>query len=137
MSGALNWKCGDALPSVVKAVTQKQVNAYADAAQDWNPIHLDAEFAARTQFGQRIAHGMLGLGFVSEMLSKAFPEAWGRDSGLKVRFKAPVYPGDTVTASGVVTSVSDEDGRSRIECAVQCTGPDGGEAIAGTATVLL
>jgi hypothetical protein len=56
---------GDALPALTKTVTQGQVSAYADAARDWNPIHLDAAFAATTQFGTRIAHGMLGLGFMS------------------------------------------------------------------------
>ena len=89
-------QAGDRLPEIEKAVTQEQVNAYADAAGDWNPIHLDEEFAATTQFGTRIAHGMLGLGFVSEMMSTAFPDGWAAGGSLKVRFKAPIFPGETV-----------------------------------------
>ncbi len=52
---------GDNLPSVVKTITQTQLNRYAEASGDQNPLHLDAEFAASTQFGGIIAHGMLTL----------------------------------------------------------------------------
>ncbi len=130
-----NWVEGQSLPEVTKTVTQEQVNAYADAAHDWSPIHLDADFAAGTQFGKRIAHGMLGLGFVSEMLSLAFPDSWGRSGGLKVRFKAPIFPGETVKISGEVTRVSDSDGEETVTCTVVCVKPDDTEAITGTATV--
>jgi len=130
-----NWEVGQSLPEITKTVTQEQVNSYADAAHDWNPIHLDADFAAGTQFGKRIAHGMLGLGFVSEMLSVAFPESWGQSGGLKVRFKAPIYPGETVKISGKVTKVSDTDGEETVTCTVVCVKPDETEAITGTATV--
>jgi 3-hydroxybutyryl-CoA dehydratase len=131
------WTAGQNLPEVTKSVTQEQVNAYADAAHDWNPIHLDADFAAGTQFGQRIAHGMLGLGFVSEMLSLAFPESWGQSGGLKVRFKAPIFPGETVKISGEITNVSRNAGVDTVTCTVVCTKPDDTEAITGTATVLI
>ena len=130
-----NWAEGQQLPEITKTVTQKQVNAYADAAHDWNPIHLDADFAAGTQFGKRIAHGMLGLGFVSEMLSLAFPESWGRSGGLKVRFKAPIFSGETVKISGEVIKVSEADGNETVTCTVVCVKPDDAEAITGTATV--
>ena len=130
-----NWAEGQQLPEITKTVTQKQVNAYADAAHDWNPIHLDADFAAGTQFGKRIAHGMLGLGFVSEMLSLAFPESWGRSGGLKVRFKAPIFSGETVKISGEVTKVFEADGNETVTCTVVCVKPDDAEAITGTATV--
>ena len=130
-----NWAEGQQLPEITKTVTQKQVNAYADAAHDWNPIHLDADFAAGTQFGKRIAHGMLGLGFVSEMLSLAFPESWGRSGGLKVRFKAPIFSGETVKISGEVIKVSEADGNETVTCTVVCVKPDDAEAMTGTATV--
>ncbi|NQW19001.1 MAG: MaoC family dehydratase [Chloroflexi bacterium] len=131
----MSWEVGRNLPEVTKTVTQEQVIAYADAAHDWNPIHLDSDFAAGTQFGKRIAHGMLGLGFVSEMLSLAFPESWGQSGGLKVRFKAPIFPGETVKISGEVTNVSNVDGEETVTCSVACIKPDNTEAIVGTATV--
>lgn len=128
---------GDRLPEIEKIVTQEQVHAYADAARDWNPIHLDEEFAAGTQFGKRIAHGMLGLGFISEMMSTAFPGRWTAGGTLKVRFKSPIFPGETVRISGEITKVTETDkGRFAI-CSISCIKPDGTEAISGTATVPL
>ncbi len=126
---------GDRLPEIRKAVTQEQVNAYADAARDWNPIHLDEQFAAGTQFGTRIAHGMLGLGFISEMMSTAFPEAWSAGGALKVRFKSPIFPGETVRTSGEITKVMETENGIVATCSISCIRPDGSEAIAGTATV--
>lgn len=128
---------GDRLPEIRKAVTQKQVNAYADAARDWNPIHLDDRFAAGTQFGKRIAHGMLGLGFISEMMSTAFPDRWAEGGTLKVRFKSPIFPGETVRTAGEITRVTETDKGRIATCSIGCTRPDGSEAISGTATVPL
>jgi 3-hydroxybutyryl-CoA dehydratase len=54
---------GEKLEQIDRTITQEQVQAYADAAGDHNPIHLDAEFAAKTPFGRRIAHGMLTARF--------------------------------------------------------------------------
>ena len=130
-------KEGDRLPEIQKAVTQEQVHAYADAARDWNPIHLDERFAAGTQFGRRIAHGMLGLGFISEMMSTAFPDGWSAGGTLKVRFKSPIYPGETVRTAGEITRVTETDEGRFATCSIGCIKPDGTEAISGTAIVRL
>lgn len=130
-------KEGDKLPEIQKVVTQEQIHAYADAARDWNPIHLDEQFAAGTQFGKRIAHGMLGLGFISEMLSTAFPDGWAAGSTLKVRFKSPIFPGETVRTVGEITKVTESDEGRVATCSIACIRPDGSEAISGTATVPL
>ncbi len=61
------------LPPVSRTVTREQVERYADVSGDHNPIHVDEAFAADTRFGRPIAHGMLVLAFVSEMLTKALP----------------------------------------------------------------
>ena len=125
------------MPEIEKTVTQEQVNAYADAARDWNPIHLDEEFASETQFGQRIAHGMLGLGFISEMMNTAFPNRWAAGGTLKVRFKAPIFPGETVITKGEITKVTENAEGRFATCSIGCIKPDGSEAISGTATVPL
>ena len=130
-------RVGDALPVLTKAVTQDQVTAYADAARDWNPIHLDADFAKTTQFGTRIAHGMLGLGFISQMMSTAFPDTWAAGGSLKVRFEAPVFPGETVRTFGEITKIEEKDGGKVASCKIGCLKPDGAEAISGTALVPL
>lgn len=56
---------GDSLPSVIKHITQREINLYAEASGDFNPIHIDESFAAQTPLGGTIAHGMLILAYVS------------------------------------------------------------------------
>lgn len=126
---------GHRLGELVKRVTQDQVNAYAVAAGDSNPIHLDEDYAAGTQFGRRIAHGMLVLAFVSELMAAAFPREWPAAGRLKVRFKAPVYPGETVRITGEAVGVTDGPSGREVEFRVAVLKPDGSEAVSGQAFV--
>ena len=84
---------------VAKRLSQEQIGRYADAAGDHNPIHVDEAFARSTPFGGTIAHGMLVLASISEMMAAAFGEAWLASGALRVRLRAPARPGDTITAS--------------------------------------
>ncbi len=88
------------LPVVSRAVTQERLTAYAAASGDDNPLHLDAEFAAGTRFGGIIAHGMLTLAFVSEMMTAYLGESWLTSGSLRVRFKGAAYLGDRVETWG-------------------------------------
>lgn len=128
---------GDDLPELSKTVTQEQVQAYAQASGDFNPIHLDAEFASGSQFGRRIAHGMLILAFVSEMMSTAFPDTWAAGGSLEVRFKAPVFPGETVTTFGEIVGVTESEEGPVAACRVGCRKADGAEVLSGQARVRL
>lgn len=85
--------------SVTKQLSQAQIARYADATGDHNPIHVDEAFAKSTPFGGAIAHGMLVLASISEMMAAALGEDWLRHGKLHVRFKAPARPADTITAS--------------------------------------
>jgi acyl dehydratase len=131
----MSIQIGQQLAPLVKSVTQEQVNAYASAAGDFNPIHLDEQYAAGTQFGRRIAHGMLVLAFVSEMMASAFPVEWPSAGRLKVRFKAPVYPGETVRVTGEAVAEDDLGGSRQVEFKVAVVKPDGSEAVSGQAFV--
>ena len=124
---------GDALPVVSKRITQEQLHRYADASGDHNPLHLDPEFAATTQFGGTIAHGMLVLAFVSEMLTAAFGRAWLESGRLKIRFRAPAKPGDEVTATGNITNVD----VSCIVCDIECKSGTGEVLVSGEAEVII
>jgi 3-hydroxybutyryl-CoA dehydratase len=124
---------GTDLPPVTKHVTQNQIARYADASGDHNALHIDAAFAATAQFGGTIAHGMLVLAFVSEMLTVAFGRAWLDSGRLKIRFRAPARPGDTITTTGRVTKVEG----SHLTCAVECRGGSGDVLIDGSAEVWL
>jgi 3-hydroxybutyryl-CoA dehydratase len=110
------YKAGDDLPPLAKTITQEKIGCYADASGDHNPLHTDPEFAASTQFGGTVAHGMLVLAYLSEMLTSAFGERWVDGGWMKARFRAPARPGDTVTATGRVTRVDE----GMVRCEAQC-----------------
>ena len=135
MGGPCN--VGDLLPVISRQVTQDRVDLYAEAAKDFNPVHLDEEFARTTQFGRRIAHGMLTLAFVSEMLEMAFPDTYATGGELDVRFKAPVYPGETVETWGEIISVTSDGEDKFARCRAGCRKQDGTEVATGHATVPL
>jgi 3-hydroxybutyryl-CoA dehydratase len=122
-----------ALPTITRHLTQDQIARYAEASGDHNPLHIDPAFAATTQFGGTIAHGMLVLAFVSEMLTAAFGRAWLDSGRLKVRFRAPARPGDTLTATGRVTKVEDK----HVTCDIECVSASGEVLIDGAAEVTL
>jgi 3-hydroxybutyryl-CoA dehydratase len=128
---------GDLLKGFERHITQDRVDAYAAASGDHNPIHLDESYATSTQFGTRIAHGMLSLALVAEMLATEFPDTWHTGGKLKVRFTAPVFPGETVVTYGEITSIDESDGGLVVICSIGCKKPDGTDAVAGRATVPL
>jgi len=122
---------GPEVAAVTRQITQPMLNAYADASGDHNPIHVDEAFARTTLMGGTIAHGMLVLSFISEMMAAAFGERWLASGSLDVRFRAPARPGDTVTARA--TQQEPKDGRMRY--AVECASQSGEALITGTAEV--
>jgi 3-hydroxybutyryl-CoA dehydratase len=121
---------GAELTPVVKEITQEKINRYALAGGDGNPLHTDPQFAARTMFGGTIAHGLLLLAYLSEMMTAAFGRAWLSGGRLKIRFKAPARPGDTVSAVGRV--VRAEGGRT--VCEVECLNQSDEVLVSGEAT---
>ncbi len=116
---------------VVKRLTQEQILRYADAVGDHNPVHVDESFARTTPFGGTIAHGMLVLASISEMMTAAFGEAWLARGRLHVRFRAPARPGDVITASARPQAERDH----RLVYAVECRNERDELLISGTAEV--
>ena len=62
---------GGEVPAVVRSITQEKIQRYAEASGDFNPIHVDEEYARRSPFGGTIAHGMLALAYISSMITDA------------------------------------------------------------------
>jgi acyl dehydratase len=113
-AGALDFdavRVGDALPELRKTVTVDQIRAYAAASGDRNPIHLDDEFARRAGLPGVIAHGMLTMAFVNQLVTDWLGNRAGV-SHLQGRFSGMVLPGDEVRCTGTV-SIKD-DSRRRI-----------------------
>ena len=126
---------GDSLPQVEKVVDQARIEDYAHASGDFNPIHIDHEFASQSQFGGTIAHGMMVAATISEIMTGAFGSNWAMTGKMKIRFRSPVKSGQTVTATGNVQRVTPTGESIRIVCAVSVTKDDGEVAISGQAEV--
>ena len=119
------------LPDIKKVITQENINLYAEASRDFNPIHIDEAFAKKTPLGGTIAHGMLILAYVSQMMSAAFGQSWLAGGKLSVRFKTPARPGDTITVSGRISRVEKNEGQTSIRCDVLCQNQNGESVITG------
>ena len=104
---------------VTRTLTQAMLNAYADASGDHNPIHINEAFAASTPMGGTIAHGMLVLSFISEMMAGAYGQRWLASGSLDVRFRAPARPGDTVTARATAQEPKEDRSRYAVEVVSQ------------------
>jgi|GEM_PF-141545 len=119
------------LQCVERQVSQQTIDRYAEASGDFNPLHVDAEFARTTRFGRTIAHGMMTLAFMSQMMTLNFGDAWIDSGEMEMNFLAPVFPGDTITAGGV--SRSNDQGNGATNCEVYCINQDGRKVLAGAA----
>jgi len=128
---------GKALNPVVKHITQEKINLYAEASGDFNPIHIDESFAAKTPLGGTIAHGMLDLAYVSEMMTSAFGESWLSGGKLRAKFKEPARPGDTLTISSKINCIEQKDDVSYANCGFECRNQKGEMIVMGEAIVKL
>ncbi len=104
---------GMELPEIKKLVTQEAINLYAQASRDFNPIHVDEEFARQTPLGGTIAHGMLVLAYISQRMGLAFGQDWFTSGKLDVRFKTPARPGDTIRVAGKILKLEKKEGSVR------------------------
>ena len=86
-------------------ITDEMIRMFADLTGDTNPVHLDEEYAAGTRFGRRIAHGMIAAGLISATLANDLPGPGTVYLSQTLQFKAPVYPGDTITTTVEVKNV--------------------------------
>ena len=121
------------LPVVERVVSNERLAQYAAVSGDQNPLHLDAGFAASTQFGGIIAHGMLTLAYVAEMLASAFGRSWLETGRLKVRLKGAAYPGDRLSTWGHVVKEEATGSHLATECAVGLINQRGEDIITGSA----
>ena len=90
-------KIGDTF-SFSREITDELIRKFADVSGDYNPIHLDEEFASETRFGKRIGHGMLTASFISAGLGQELSVRKIIYLGQTLKFRAPAFIGDTVTA---------------------------------------
>jgi len=116
-----------------KTITVADIEAFAAATGDKNPVHLDDGYAATTRFGGRIAHGILTVGLISACIAQNWPGSIYLSQ--QARFVKPVRPNDRVTADVEVTAV--DVPRSRITLRTVCMNQNGEPVVDGSAEVWL
>jgi len=112
---------GDAMPPMVRRVTQVDIGRYADATGDLNPIHVDPDYAATGPFGKTIGHGLMTLAYAAEMLNRWTGGRFDEDGEIEVTFIGPVFVEDTIRLGAEVTDIL-QDGTAI--CALTCTAGD-------------
>ena len=127
-------KLGDSF-SKERMVTDELIRQFAEVSGDFNPIHLDEEFAKKTRFGRRIAHGMLSGAFVSAVLGFELSERKIVYLSQTLKFKSPVFIGDTVTTTATVTNIREDKPIVTLETV--CTNQDGKTLVTGEAVVMI
>jgi acyl dehydratase len=122
---------GDALPPLVKSpMTHLRLVRYAGASGDFNPLHTDPKVGEEIGTGGIIAHGMLIMGFVGQLLSDYAGPGALRKFG--VRFKGMTHLDDEITCTGTITEKYEVDGEGRIAGKVQAVDQNGDVKVAGT-----
>ena len=116
-----------------RTITEEDISHFAEVSGDHNPVHLDAEYAARTPFGGRIAHGILSAAFISAVLGNDLPGRGTIYLGQTLKFLAPVRIGDTITASVEVTAVREE--KRIVTLRTDCTNQHGAVVLTGEAVM--
>jgi 3-hydroxybutyryl-CoA dehydratase len=104
--------------SYEKTVTAKDIEAFAQITGDTNPVHLDETYAKTTPFKARIAHGMLSASLISTVLGTQLPGPGCIYLDQQIKFKAPVYIGDTVVATVSVEEINTR--RGKVTLKTQC-----------------
>ena len=120
--------------SVTKTVSETDVYLFAGITGDLNPAHTNEVAASKTMFKTRIAHGMLGAGFISAVLGMYLPGPGTIYMGHELKFTKPVHIGDTVTATATVEEIILEKNRVILDTTV--VNQDGEVVIKGKATVM-
>jgi len=123
-------KIGDSA-QIVKTITEEDIELFARATGDFNPVHLDATYAEKTMFKGRIAHGLLSVGFFSTILGNILPGHGTIYLSQDVKFLAPVRIGDTITAKVDVLELIPEKNRARFR--TSCVNQDGKLVVDGIA----
>ena len=108
-------KLGDTV-SHKKVITEKDIEMFGEITGDYNPAHFDEEYASKTIFKKRIAHGMLIGSLFSKLLGTDLPGAGSIYISQTLRFRRPVYFGDEIKAEVTVKEINNEKNRVKFDC---------------------
>jgi acyl dehydratase len=97
-------------------ITEARITAFAEASDDFNPVHMDEAFAAKTAYRGRIAHGLLSASFGSAVVGTILPGAGAIYLSQTLSFNAPVRIGDEVIARVIVGAIDEASARVVLHC---------------------
>lgn len=120
--------------SFTKTISETDVYLYAGISGDFNPVHIDEQYAKTTPFGRRIAHGGLAGSLLAPVLGMKLPGLGTVALEVTQKYRAPVYPGDTITCEVQVTGKVER--LKAVEMKILWTNQDGTTVSKGTCTVL-
>lgn len=120
--------------SLTRTFTDADIRQFAELTGDHNPVHLDPAYAATTRFGECIAHGILTAGLISAVIGMQLPGLGAIYLQQNLKFKGPVYAGDTITATAEVVNVRSE--KRILTLRTECTNQRGEVVIEGEAVVM-
>ena len=115
-------------------VSAEKINAFAELSGDFNPVHVDAEYAATTMFGKRIAHGALSASLISAILGNDLPGPGAIFVELNMRFRKPAFIDEEITARAEIAEINEKTGRIKMKVACLV---DGKAIIRGDAGVVV
>ncbi|MFN8447593.1 MAG: MaoC family dehydratase [Anaerolineae bacterium] len=129
----MTWNIGETA-SRTMTISDEDVRAFAKITGDTNSIHLDDAYAATTPFGRRIVHGMLTASLISAVIGNDLPGIGTIYLGQDLKFRAPVFIGDTVTATVEIVRYREDKRITTLR--TTCTKADGTLVIEGEAVVI-
>jgi 3-hydroxybutyryl-CoA dehydratase len=121
--------------SLTQTITEQHISLFAQASGDFNPLHMDHEFAKTTRFGERIAHGLLTAGLISAVLGSELPGPGSIYLSQSLRFLRPAKIGDTITAT--VTVVGYDEEKRIVTLQTDCHNQGRVHVLSGEAVLLL
>lgn len=131
--GCEEFNIGDEFPPIIKKMTQEKINAYVSTVEDFNPIHVDVEYAKKTPFKGTIAPGYQYMAYISELMAREFGKGWYVGGILDVRLTKPVRPGDLLFTRAKVIEKKEDSARKSVVCEVRVINQNNEEVIVGTA----
>ena len=121
--------------SISKMISEADIVNFAGIIGDFNPIHVNPEYAKTTMFGERIAHGMLTASFISTLVGCCLPGINALYLSQEIKFVGPVKIGDTITAFAEV--IEKIDVKRRLVLKTDITNQRGETVVAGKAVVMV
>ena len=125
------------IKSIKKLISERMVKDYAEVSGDFNPIHLDEDYAKKTEFKNKIVHGMLLISNITEIMFKNFGNSWNKNGSLKIKFRNPLPVNSNLETNLKIKKFDKNKDGTLYTCEVMCNDHDGNILISGIASVFV